>query len=50
MAHKQIDDRRSGGNSDSPDRRAFSLALVTFTLVFAVGFLITNWLSFVPAN
>ena len=49
MALKQSD-RPPGENPDSSDRRTISLAVVTFTLVFAVGFLITNWLAFMPAN
>lgn len=29
-------------------RRTISLGFVTFVLVFTAGFLITNWLSFIP--
>lgn len=48
MNQKRLDERRFGGQTRESKGGSISLALVTFALVFAAGFLITNWLAFVP--
>lgn len=50
MNQDRLDKRDDRAGSKDLANRQLSLGIVTFTLVFTVGFLITNWLAFVPAN
>lgn len=48
MAHKLTEKHPPRAESSDAQRRTISLGFVTFVLVFTAGFLITNWLSFIP--